>query len=257
MSSPILEACGLSVSIAEKPVCAGLNLRIDAGQCWAIVGRNGVGKTTLLHTLAGLRAPDAGEIKLQGVPMTRLARRRVAQLLGVLPQTHHDAFPCSVLDNVLMGRHPHLNAWQWESNDDRAIARRALQSLGMEHFEQRSLDTLSGGERRRVGLAAVITQDPEVYLLDEPINHLDVHHQIQTLDLFVNATRAQRRAVIMVLHDINLVARFCDHVLLISSEGVTHHGTCIDLLNAKNLSQVFEHPMNQVQSPHGRLFIPS
>lgn len=118
----LLTVNDLAVSIAGKSVCRGLNLAIERGQCWGILGRNGIGKTTLLHTLAGLRAPDAGTIYLEEQPLTRLPRRHIAQSISVLFQHSEDPFPSTVLETALIGRHPYLNAWDWESEEDHMLA---------------------------------------------------------------------------------------------------------------------------------------
>jgi ABC-type cobalamin/Fe3+-siderophores transport system ATPase subunit len=128
MTTPILAARGLDVTIAGKRICDGLDLTVAAGDCWAILGRNGAGKTTLLHTLAGLRAPAAGTIELLGRSVSVMTRRELARLRGVLPQDDSDAFPATVLETVLIGRHPHLSRWQWEGPDDIRVARDALEA---------------------------------------------------------------------------------------------------------------------------------
>ncbi|MEJ2688162.1 MAG: ABC transporter ATP-binding protein, partial [Gammaproteobacteria bacterium] len=168
----------LAVRIADVRVCSGLDLTVEAGQCWCVLGRNGVGKTTLLHALAGLGNPAAGAVYMDGIPLHEVPAAARARHLGLLLQDHSDPFPATVLDTVLIGRHPHLGLWRWEGPEDYRRARRALEAMGLAGFEQREIHTLSGGERRRVGLATLLTQDPAVYLLDEPTNHLDLHHQI-------------------------------------------------------------------------------
>src|SRR6266581_1703244 len=187
---PLLAARGLTVTIAGHRVCSDLELAVKPGECWAILGRNGAGKTTLLHTLAGLRAAGAGVIELDGRPLAALAPRDVARLRGVLPQDDSDAFPATVLETVLVGRHPHLSRWQWEGADDIRIAREAL--------------------------VALLAQQPRLFLLDEPSSHLDLSHQIGLLDRLVSTVRADGRALVMVVHDVNLALRYCDQALLLS-----------------------------------------
>src|SRR6266700_7466603 len=207
---PLLAARGLTVTIAGHRVCSDLELAVKPGECLAILGRNGAGKTTLLHTLAGLRAAGAGVIELDGRPLANLTPRDVARLRGVLPQDDSDAFPATVLETVLVGRHPHLSRWQWEGADDIRIAREALAAADMEGTEERDVRTLSGGERRRAALAALLTQQPRLFLLDEPSSHLDLAHQLAVLRRLTTLAREQRSALIMVLHDLNLARRFCD-----------------------------------------------
>lgn len=254
-TSALLECRELVVTIADTQVCAALNLRIEPGECWAILGRNGVGKSTLLHTLAGLRTPQRGSVFLRGQRLSTLTRRTIAQQMGVLLQDYTDVFASDVLHTALMGRHPYLHSWQWETAHDLQRARSALASLEITALEQRDLNSLSGGERRRAHLATVLTQDPVIYLLDEPTNHLDVHHQIRCFELLRSITR-RGQALVVSLHDINLAARFCDHVLLLFGEGVTLHGPTAEMLNEDNLTRLLQHAMQQVVTAHGKMFIP-
>ncbi len=184
----------VSLRIGTVDVCHALDVTFNPGECWAILGRNGTGKTTLLHTLAGLRATDNGSILLDGAAIEQLPRRRIAQHVGLLPQDSHDPFPATVLETALLGRHPHLSPWAWESAEDRALARAALAQVGLVDWDARTLATLSGGERRRVALATLLTQDPDILLLDEPTNHLDLHHQVALLDLLARQARERARS---------------------------------------------------------------
>ena len=230
-----LETTGLDIHIGHTSVCQGLELRVNAGERWAILGRNGAGKTTLLHTLAGLRRPDRGTVKLDGESLETLPRRRIARRVGVLLQDHLDAFPASVLETALIGRHPYLGALQWEGPDDYALARAALQAVGLDDLAERNVATLSGGERRRLGIATLLTQDPALWLLDEPTNHLDVHQQIHTLDLLQARSQAQHKTLLLVMHDLNLALRYCDHFLLLFGAGKTAQGSADAVLTRTTL----------------------
>ena len=257
MNTPALLECReLVVTIANTRVCDGLNVEIHSGECWAILGRNGVGKSTLLHTFAGLHAPARGSVLLNGHPLSTLSRRAIAQQVGVLLQDYADIFASDVLHTALMGRHPYLQPWQWETPHDLQRARTALQSLDIAALEQRDLNTLSGGERRRAHLATLLTQHPPVYLLDEPTNHLDVQHQIRSFELLKNITKQEGKSLVATLHDVNLAARFCDHVLLLFGDGVTLHGATAEVLNESNLERLLQHPIQQVVTAHGKMFIP-
>ncbi|MGD8614551.1 MAG: ABC transporter ATP-binding protein [Gammaproteobacteria bacterium] len=254
---PLLRCAALDVSIGTVSVARNLGLTVNAGDCWCILGRNGCGKTTLLHTLAGLRPADAGRIELNGRPLSRLHRRQVARWVGVLFQSHEDAFPATVLDTVLQGRHPHLRAWQWETADDRAIARRALAGVGMSEFRDRNVQTLSGGERQRVAIASLLAQQPGLMLLDEPTNHLDPHHQLDVLENLVAGCREQGRALVMVLHDVNLASRFADHALLLLGDGEARLGETHRILETDLLERLYGHRLIEVQTPGGRAWLPA
>ena len=255
MMGPLLAARGLGVTIAGIRVCNGLDLAVMPGQRWAILGRNGAGKTTLLHTLAGLRSPTAGTIELHGKPLAATARRDVARLRGLLLQDDSDAFPATVLESVLVGRHPHLSRWQWESAKDVRIARDALAAADMAGTEARDVRTLSGGERRRVALAALLAQQPQLFLLDEPSSHLDLAHQLTLLEQLAAVVRRDDKALIMVVHDVNLAARYCDHALLLA-DGEAVAGPAHELLTAERLSAVYRVSLKAVAGPRGNLFAP-
>jgi iron complex transport system ATP-binding protein len=252
----ILAARGLTVTIAGIVVCRDLDFSVAPGQCWAILGRNGVGKTTLLHTLGGLRAPAAGTIALEGRPLAALSAREVARIRGLLTQDDSDAFGATVLETAMIGRHPYLSRWQWESAEDLRIARAALAAMDVADAEQRDVRTLSGGERRRAALAALLTQQPRLMLLDEPSSHLDLSHQLAVLRRLAAIVRDQHSATIMVLHDVNLARRFCDHVLLLD-QGVAIAGFAAELLTAERLSKIYGVALRTLGQGEETFFVPS
>ena len=251
----MLETRNLDVSIAGIEVCRGLDLSIEAGQCWALLGRNGVGKTTLLHTLAGLRNPENGEIRLRDRPMSRLSRRSIARTLGVVFQDNEDPFPASVMETALIGRHPHLGNWRWERDEDKMQAMQALKNLQLESLASRPVSTLSGGERRRLAIATLLTQNPPLGLLDEPTNHLDLNFQVGVLEL-LNKLCEGGQSMLMILHDVNLALRFCDHLLLLLGDGRHLLGPTGSLGSADNLSLVYQHPMTELPGPQGPVMVP-
>jgi iron complex transport system ATP-binding protein len=252
----LLETRALQVTIGDTAVCRDLDLTINAGERWCILGCNGAGKTTLLLTLAGLRPPQAGRIALQQQALSALPRRQIARQVGILFQDQTDAFPASVLDTVLTGRHPWQGPLQWEGAADLQKARTALQAVGLAGIEQRSVTTLSGGERRRLGIATLITQDPQLLLLDEPTNHLDIHHQIRTLQLVSDLAADGNRALLLVMHDLNLAARYCNRFLLLFGAGETAQGNAAEVLTRPNLERLYQHPLLPLQGPQGEVWIP-
>lgn len=254
--TPLLKVSGLSVRIAALTLCRNMAFAVAPGQCWAILGRNGAGKTTLLRTLAGLHPPAAGVIELSGAPLAQLSARDVARRRAVLPQDDSDAFAATVLETALVGRHPHLSRWQWEGADDLAIARAALAMMEIGAAEARDVRTLSGGERRRVALAALLAQQADLLFLDEPSNHLDLAHQLALLDRLAALARTQRKAIMMVLHDVNLALRCCDHALLLDG-GAAQAGPAAELLTAARLSQLYGVPLQALATAHGPIFTPA
>lgn len=249
-------ARALDVSIGAIEVCRNLDFEIEAGQVIAILGANGVGKTTLLHTLAGLRRADHGEITLAGRPLASYPVRDRARRLGVLFQDHQDPLHASVLQTVLAGRHPHLPRFHGESDCDRRIALDALERTGMTDKRDLPVSVLSGGERKRVAIAALLTQDPLVCLLDEPNTHLDLHYQIASLELIVGHVTAREGSALMVLHDVNLALRFCRFALLLFGAGDTLYGPAASVLNSANLTRLYRHPMREFSDGENRCFVP-
>ena len=254
-TSPILACRGLALSVPGRTLCRDVAFGVRGGEFWVVVGRNGAGKTTLLQTLAGLRAPSAGIVTLEGESMAGYATRRRAQRLGFLPQDTFDAFPATALEIAFGGRHPHVPRWHAESADDVAIARRALADVGMIDAALRDVQTLSGGERRRVALAMLLAQDPEVLLLDEPTNHLDIAHEVHALDMLAALTHTRGRAVVMAVHDLTLATRYATHAVLLGGETV-ETGPAAAMLTAEKLSALFAQPLVAVAHPRGTAFLP-
>jgi len=246
----------LTLSIAGKRICQQLDLRLEPGQIWGILGRNGIGKTTLLHTLAGLREADSGDIFVSENNINDLTRKQIAQKMGLLLQHIEDPFPSTVLETVITGRHPHIPAMQWENVMDYEMAEQALATVGMQNLKHRSVNQLSGGERQRVSIATLITQNPDIFLLDEPNSHLDLHHQSILLSWLCNYARQDQHVLLMSLHDINLAAKHCDHILLLIGNGEYMTGPSETILNESNLEKVFGHPVKQHHLDQQNIFIP-
>ena len=251
-----LSARGLDVAAGSRRLIRGLDLVIAPGQSWGILGRNGTGKTTLLHTLAGLHPPAGGEIRLDDRRLAELSRRDIARGLGLMPQDTPDPFPATVLETALIGRHPHLSRWQWEGPADRQRAQAALAEMDLDGLESRLVSSLSGGERRRLAFATLRVQDPPLLLLDEPTNHLDFPHQHALLGR-LEALRQQSRGVAMSLHDVNLASRYCTHVLLLHPDGETRQGPTHEVLDRHSLEWLYGIPFRELPNAgHHRVFIP-
>lgn len=252
----VLQTVALSVRAGNSWACRELDFSIHPGERWGILGVNGVGKTSLLLTLAGIRRSSSGQILLQGKAIESIPARQRALLLGVLFQDSVDPFPSTVLETAMLGRHPHLAPWAWESEADRIIVERAIRDVGLESMASRQVDTLSGGERRRLAIATLLAQDPGLMLLDEPTNHLDLQHQIGMLKLLSGRVNDSNKAFLMILHDPNLAMRFCDRVLLLFGDGRSEHGSVEEMLNEERLSLLYNHPIKAASTPLGNLFFP-
>ncbi len=251
MSSTLLTLSDLVIDIPGREPGMALNFSVQSGQCWGLLGPNGAGKTTLLHTLAGLRPARSGRVLLNSKPLGQLSRRTIAQHLGLLFQDHHDGFPATVLETALIGRHPFLRAWNMETPQDHELARLALQRMDLQHLSERQVQTLSGGERQRLALATLLTQNPPLWLLDEPTNHLDLHHQITVLDLVRGEVASRRRSAILALHDLNLAATYCTHLVLMYPDGGMCWGSTSEIFHAEALERLFQQRLAVIDTPYG------
>lgn len=250
----LLECSQVRVEIPHRCLVDALDLSVRAGEFVAVLGENGAGKTLTLHTLAGLRAPAGGQVTLANRALDGWPRRELARELGLLTQLSEDPFPNTALETAVMGRHPHIEFWRWESDADYERARAALAAVGLAGCDARDVQTLSGGERRRVAIATVLTQEPRVFLLDEPTNHLDPHHQLEILRLF----RARADAgclVIASLHDATLAAQFADRTLLLFGDGRWQFGASTETLTAEALSALYHTPIHEIGFRGRRVFV--
>jgi iron complex transport system ATP-binding protein len=245
-SLPAISCFDLTIRVPGRTLVHGLEFEAGSGSFVAVLGKNGAGKTLTMHTFAGLRAPDEGNIELGEEPLDSLKRRMVARRLALLPQHVEDVFPSTVFDTVLIGRHPHIGGFALESTVDRQIALRCLQQVGLAELAERDVGTLSGGERRRVAIAQVLAQDPSVYLLDEPTNHLDPQHQLDVLEVFAAKAR-EGATVIANLHDVNLAVRFATTCLLLYGNGRWTSGKTDSVLDEERLSELYGTRMEAVR----------
>jgi iron complex transport system ATP-binding protein len=249
----LLECRGIDISVGSRTLVRGLDIQVSRGSMLAVLGPNGSGKSLSLHTFAGLRSPKAGELLISGRPLRHWPRRALARELALLPQNVEDPFPASVIETVLLGRHPHIARWQWESARDLAIASEALIAVGLAGYEERDVLTLSGGERRRAALAAVLAQTPRIFLLDEPTNQLDPNHQLEALQLLRERADAGA-AVIVTLHDPNLAVRFANDALLIGKDGDWQCGRVADILTVAHLSTLYDTRFDAAELSGRRVF---
>lgn len=252
-----LSAHALDVAIGGRAVTDGLDLVMQPGQFWGLLGANGSGKTTLLRHLAGLLAPAAGDIRLHGRPLTQWKRRALARELGMMQQHADYVFDASVLEVALTGRHPYLGPWQRESDRDRDQALGALETVDLAALAERRVTSLSGGEARRLAFASLQVQDPTVLLLDEPTNHLDFRHQVCVMRAVGDQVYGADRLALAALHDVNLAATYCSHVLLLFGDGEWRAGPAPALLDTGNLERLYQCPVTAVDTADGRRFHPA
>jgi iron complex transport system ATP-binding protein len=244
------------VRIGAARLLDRLDLDVAAGEWLTIVGPNGAGKTTLLRALAGVLRPTDGSVLLQGVPSHGLDHRRRARAVAVVPQDPVLPPGMRVGDYVLLGRTPHLAPLGAESRHDVDVAASALERLDVAGLSKRMLDTLSGGERRRVLLARAIAQEASVLLLDEPTTALDLGHQVEVLELVDQLRHAQELTVVSTMHDLSLAAQFADRLALMDRGRVVVTGAADEVLTDEHLGRYYGTAVRTIEADGVRLVVP-
>lgn len=237
----------LTLHAGDCRVCEQLSWTPIGGEIWVVLGRNGVGKTTLLHSMAGLHRPHAGDLKLAGAAIDTLPPRTRAKHIGLLTQLASDPLPTSVAARCLSGLAPHRPWWAWDNAADRAAAVAMLHRMDLAGFETRSTHTLSGGEQQRLALATLALHDPDIWLLDEPDNHLDIRHQHGLLVDLLSTARDAGKLIVIATHDVNLALRIGTHTLALLGNGETRQGRLAELLTTRHLSDIFQTPLRRIE----------
>ncbi len=229
----------ISFSYKEKPVLVNVDLQVKKGEIIGILGPNGCGKTTLLKLLNRNLHPKAGKVSMEGTDLEEISKRKIARHIAVVPQSNEIRFAFSVRDIVTMGRMPFLDRFQGESSEDMAIVDEAMVKTNITAFADRLINTMSGGERQRVIIARALAQRPEIILLDEPTLHLDINHQFEVLDLIKKLSDDEDLTVVIVSHDLPMVVKYCDRIVLIHDHKVFAIGTPEEVLTKENMKVVF------------------
>ncbi len=229
----------LSVSLGGTPVLDGVSFEVPEGSFTAVVGPNGAGKTTLLQTLNGVRRPDAGRVTVDGREVGSLSARECARLVATVPQDTSLGFDFAVRDVVAMGRTPHRGRFDRTEPSDREAVERALERACIVHLADRPVGAVSGGERQRVLLARALAQAAPVLLLDEPTASLDINHQVGTLEL-VSGLVEDGRTALAAIHDLDLAARYCDALVVLSEGRVLAAGPPDDVLSTEVVERAFD-----------------
>jgi iron complex transport system ATP-binding protein len=216
-----------------------VSLEIPRGSLTGLLGPNGCGKTTLLKILSGIIAPDAGTVTLDSRPLAAMSRRQIARQIAVVPQETHPAFEFSVMEMVLMGRHPHVGLLQLEGPQDLAIAADALTATGTAHLAERGYMTLSGGEKQRVVIAGALAQSADVLLLDEPTASLDLGYQLDVASLLGTLNRERAVTMVLATHDLNLAASLCDSLVLLRGGRVLAQGPTREVLTSSMVRELY------------------
>lgn len=249
--SALLRAADLGFAYdARRPVLSSVSLEVRRGALLGVLGPNGSGKTTLLKLLGGIRPPTSGTITLDDRPLASFSRRALATRIAVVPQETHLAFDYTVMEMVLMGRHPHLGLFEVEGPADLAVAREALAATQVAHLEDREFATLSGGEKQRVVIAAALAQATDVLLLDEPTSSLDLGAQLDIASLLVSLNTTRGVTVVVSTHDLTLAAGICRELVLLRDGQVVGAGDTARVLTAEHIRALYDVDADVHVHPH-------
>lgn len=249
MSACSLRAQSLVAGYGERTILDDVTLNVPAGCTTAIVGANACGKSTLLRVLSRLLTPTQGSVLLEGNAIHRLPTRRLAQQLGFLPQSPIAPEGISVLELVSRGRHPHQGLFKrWSAADEAAVAD-ALAATHMSELAERHVDELSGGQRQRAWIAMALAQQTRVLLLDEPTTFLDINHQVDVLDLLTDLNQQRGTTIVMVLHELNLAARYADQLVAMANGQVYAAGPPEEILTEQMVREVFGLESRVIEDP--------
>lgn len=234
-----LEVHGVGFSYESVKVLEDISFEARPGEMVGVLGPNGSGKTTLLKCINRALKPKTGTVFVEGKEVAELSRKQIANEMGVVPQNSGVNFPFTALEIVMMGRGPALGRFQRETESDVQIVKEAMRAADVIHLANRNMTELSGGEKQRVIIARALAQKPKILLLDEPTLHLDVNHQIEILELVRELALREQLTVVMVTHDMNLAARYCQKLLLLQKGRILAAGTVPEVLNTANIRQAF------------------
>ncbi|WGI26196.1 ABC transporter ATP-binding protein [Halomonas alkaliantarctica] len=249
MNASSLLAHGLVAGYGERSILDNVSLTVPAGHTTAIVGANACGKSTLLRVLSRLLTPEQGSVLLDGNAIHQLPTRRLAQQLGFLPQSPIAPEGITVLELVSRGRHPHQGLFKrWSAADETAVTG-ALAATHMSELAERHVDELSGGQRQRVWIAMALAQQTDVLLLDEPTTFLDINHQVDVLDLLTDLNQQRGTTIVMVLHELNLAARYADNLLAMANGKVYAAGPPEKILTEQMVHDVFGLESRVIEDP--------
>ncbi|MFD2638016.1 ABC transporter ATP-binding protein [Piscibacillus salipiscarius] len=239
----MLEIINVSKQVDGKPILENINLNVQKGKCIGLIGPNGAGKSTIIKLISALEKPSSGQINFMGKNVQGWSVKKLAKHMAVLTQEGLAPYPITVYDSVLMGRYPHLGFFQRESKHDHDLVSNVLQITGLSNLRDQLIDTLSGGERQRVAIAKAMVQQPQLLLLDEPTTFLDIGHQMNILRLVQDWQKREGLTVIMVLHDLNLAAQFCDELVLMDHGKIVRTGSSEQIIAKETLENVYHaHP---------------
>lgn len=235
----LLKTEGIRAGYRELPVIRDINISLQEGKVYALIGPNGSGKTTFFRVIAGMLKPFSGELSWKGKNIEAFSARERARLISYLPQRLPSFLPFPVEEVVAMGRWPHIGRFQPLQDRDREIVERVMEWMEITHFRSSRLSELSGGELQRVFLAQALVQEPRLLLMDEPVSHLDIAHQIKILDL-IKKIKGEGITIFLILHDLNLASEYSDHIFLLHQGSIHKEGKPEEVLTYENLEKVYQ-----------------
>ncbi len=253
----VLEARDLRGGYGNQAIIDQVTLALNQGEWLSILGANGSGKSTLLRLLGRILSPQGGSILLNGQDIHRLSPTKIAQKLALLPQQQILPTGLTVYQLVSLGRSPHQPWWQWDlGTEDHEHIEQALAWTEVEQYRHQSVSALSGGQRQRAFLALALAQQPQVLLLDEPTTYLDIHYQLQILELLQRLNQQTDLSIVTVLHDINLAARYSDRLAFMRAGEICAMGPVLDTLTTNIVNEVFEVDVAILDTPVGPQICP-
>jgi len=239
MGLMILEVNDLDFSYDKHEVLRRIELTAERGEVVGIIGQNGCGKTTLLRCINSSLMPGNGSVMVDGIPVSSMSKKDIARKMAFVTQSTYVTFPFTVYETIMMGRYSRTDSGGKRKDNDVTAVFQAMKDTGTLKFADRSVNELSGGERRRVMIARALAQEPEILLLDEPTLHLDINHQFDLLELIKRLASEKRLLVLIVTHDIVLAARYCDRIVIMQNKEIHRVGETVKIMLPENLKNVF------------------
>jgi iron complex transport system ATP-binding protein len=252
----MLEVRDVEAGYGDSLVLRGVSFRVERGEMLGIIGQNGCGKTTLLRVMSAVLPLRRGEVKIEGRPVQGMARRELARMAAFVSQDLVVDFSFDVREIVMMGRTPYISRFGWETKHDVDVVSRCMEFADVAPLADRPITDLSGGERQRAFIAMALAQEPRLLLLDEPTTHLDINHQVAIMDILRELNREHGVTVVMVSHDLNLAAEYCDRLLMLHRGVVAHDGAPEQVLTEEHIREVYGVKVRLQQNPvSGRPYV--
>jgi iron complex transport system ATP-binding protein len=249
-SQPVIQIKNLCYNIASKPILHNIDADFAAGQIHGVVGPNGAGKSTLMRTLCRIWPASSGDIEIEGRDQSRISRRKLSQMVTLVPQVSRIDFSIRVFDYVSMGRHPHLKRLQWLQRHDLDVIDQALQVTDTECFRDRYINQLSGGESQLVSIARALVTEAPIILLDEPTSSLDIQHKLQIMEV-LDLLKQQGKTILMNIHDLDLARRHCDTLTMLRQGTLYFQGSTEQAFSSEHIREVFNVEIVESATAHG------